>query len=93
MSSSKTQTYLKSYFTTDGFSGTGPVDLRSKRLLDRDLQLTSFRSQAVRVLGIKKHEGGGSPPIANKNKWSVLNVALSKYHADLEKVWNNDEYR
>ena len=90
---------MKSYFTTGGSSGTGPVDLRSKRLLDRDLQLASsidrrsFRSQAVRVLGIKKHEGGRRPPIANKNKWSVLNAALSKYHADLEKALNNDEYR
>ena len=45
------------------------------------------------MLNIKEHDGGGRPPKANKRKWADLHEALSKYKADLEKMWDKDNYQ
>ncbi len=60
------------------------VNSMAKRSVDRDLRLKTFKSEALRVLDIKEHAGGGRPPEGNKRKLANLHEAISKYKADLE---------
>ena len=95
----KTQPKLDMFFKrvsgSDASAPSAAAEARaslSKRAFDRDLQLKAFKQEAIGLLGIKLHSGGGRPVLANDRKWTVLHEAMGKYKADLEERWEHADY-
>ena len=95
----KTQAKLDVFFkhssVSDASSPSAAAEARaslSKRAFDRDLQLKAFKQEAIGLLGIKVHSGGGRPVLANERKWAVLHEAMNTFKADLEERWEHADY-